>query len=372
MIGENYDDSETAYVTKVSTLTNENLGVQNWYAGVVEPQSTVNVNIDSGRKVTAVEVSVGDTVKVGDLLFEYDLSSIEDDLKQAQLDLDRLKNEAMSLAEQIVTLQNEKAKANANSQLSYTIEIETNRMNLKKNEYDQISKTAEIERLQKATVNTEVRSEVDGVIQKIDTTKLSTEGSDYLQDGISYDYSSDDSSNNAFITILGTGNYRVKGMVNEQNRYDIIPGEPVIIRSRAYEDQIWHGTMGTIDEQNVSRGSSDSFYGYMDSSDSQTSSSSYPFYVDLDTTENLMLGQHVYIEKDEGQSDRPAGLWLSVFYISGMSTDAPYVWAADSRGRLEKRILVLGEYDDESLEYQILSGLSTSDSIAYPDSYQHE
>ena len=55
-------------------------------------------------------------------------------------------------------------------------------MNLKKNEYSQESKQAEIDKLQSATTNTEVRSEIDGVIQKIDTTKLSSDDGDTLDD----------------------------------------------------------------------------------------------------------------------------------------------------------------------------------------------
>ena len=83
---------------------------------MVEPQKTVNVKIESGRKVKEVEVKTGEEVKAGQLLFEYDLSSIEDDLKQAQLDLDRLKNEQISLTEQIATLEAEKKKAKAEDQ----------------------------------------------------------------------------------------------------------------------------------------------------------------------------------------------------------------------------------------------------------------
>ena len=69
-------------------------------------------------------------------------------------DLDRLKNEQISLTEQIATLEAEKKKAKAEDQLSYTIEIETNKMNLKKNEYSQKSKQSEIDKLQSATRNT--------------------------------------------------------------------------------------------------------------------------------------------------------------------------------------------------------------------------
>ena len=139
---------------------------------VVEPQETVEVELESGRCVKEVQVKTGDQVKKGQLLFEYDLSSIQDSLEEAQLELDRLKNEESSLNDQIATLEKEKKQASQDNQLSYTIEIETNKMNLKKNEYNQKSKQAEIDKLQSATGNTEVRSSIDGVIQKIDTSKL--------------------------------------------------------------------------------------------------------------------------------------------------------------------------------------------------------
>ena len=99
------------YVSKVSVISGTETAAVNRFAGVVEPQKTVNVKIESGRKVKEVEVKTGEEVKAGQLLFEYDLSSIEDDLKQAQLDLDRLKNEQISLTEQISTLEAEKKKA---------------------------------------------------------------------------------------------------------------------------------------------------------------------------------------------------------------------------------------------------------------------
>ena len=228
-------DADTAYVTKVSSLTGEAMGAQNWYAGVVEAQNTVKVNIESGRKVSEVAVEVGQTVHEGDLLFEYDLSSIEDDLKQKQLDLDKLINEAQSYAENIASLETEKAKAKENQQLSYTIEIETARMNLKQNEYNQIKKQTEIDKLRASMTDTRVTSTVEGVIQKIDTSKLSSDDGSSLTDDMESDMGFDDSSqsDNAFITILGTGNYRVKGYINEQNRSEISIGESFIIRSRA-------------------------------------------------------------------------------------------------------------------------------------------
>ena len=315
--GQSGTGDSIVYVSKVSVITGSETTAVNRFAGVVEPQKTVNVKIESGRKVKEVEVKTGEEVKAGQLLFEYDLSSIEDDLKQAQLDLDRLKNEQISLTEQIATLEAEKKKAKAEDQLSYTIEIETNKMNLKKNEYSQKSKQSEIDKLQSATQNTEVRSEIDGVIQKIDTSKMTSDDGDSVDDSSAMDSSmssgdgSSDSS--AFITILSTGAYRVKGKV-----------------------------------------------------DDQTTSTSYPFYVELDSSENLMLGQHVYIERDIGQDEKKDGLWLSDYYILDTDTNEPYVWAASDKNRLEKRYVTLGEHDDDLGEYKIVEGLTKKDAIAFP------
>ena len=358
------------YVSSVSVITGTESAATNRFAGVVEPQETVNVKIESGRKVKEVQVKTGDEVKAGQLLFEYDLSSIEDDLKQSQLDLDRLKNEAISLKEQIATLEAEKKKAKAEDQLSYTIEIETNKMNLKKNEYSQKSKEAEIEKLQNATGNTEVRSEIDGVIQKIDTSKMTSDDGDSVDDSTDTDYSSGDSSSDssAFITILSTGAYRVKGKINEQNRDSIVPGESVIIRSRVDSSKTWKGTMGSIDVNNGSSDSSDSDdYSMMGgSSDDQTTSTSYPFYVELDSSDGLMLGQHVYIERDIGQDEQKDGLWISDYYIVDADTNEPYVWAANDKKKLEKRYVTLGKHDDDLGEYEIIDGLTKKDSIAFP------
>lgn len=358
------------YVSKVSVITGSESAVSNRFAGVVEPQETVKVQIESGRKVKEVQVKTGEEVKAGQLLFQYDLSSIEDDLKQAQLDLDRLKNEQASLTEQIATLEAEKKKAKAEDQLSYTIEIETNKMNLKKNEYSQKSKQTEIEKLQNATTNTEVRSEIDGVIQKIDTSKMSSDEGDYVDESSVMDtssYSDSSSDNSAFITILSTGSYRVKGKINELNRDSIIPGESVIIRSRVDSSKTWKGTMGSIDVNNgTSDSDSNSYWGMMSTSDDQTSSTSYPFYVELDSSDDLMLGQHVYIERDIGQDDQKEGLWLSESYLVDTDTNEAYVWASNDKNKLEKRYVTLGKYDEDLGEYEIVDGLTKKDSIAFP------
>lgn len=362
MKGKGSSGKDTAYVTTVGSLTENISGTLNRYAGVVEPQKTVEVKLDSSRAVQQLMVEEGQTVKAGDQLFIYDISSGEEELATARLELERMKTEAVSYQEQINTYQREKEKAPQEDQLSYTIQIQSAQMDLKKNEYDQKKKAAEIEKLEKTGDSPVVTSEIDGVVKKI--KKSIMKGAD--------DYSDPDSDSSGgestFITILGTGNYRVKGKINEQNMGDILEGEPVIIRSRQDTQVTWRGTMGMVDTEHPAEQDQNSDFIMADSGgdDQQTTSSSYPFYVDLDSTEGLMLGQHVYIETDVGQEDQREGIWLNELYIEDVDTQAPYVWASDGNDRLEKRQITLGEYDEAMGEYLISEGLTVDDCIAFP------
>ena len=160
----------------------------------------------------------------------------------------------------------------------------------------------------------------------------------------------------------------MKGTVNEVNRDSIIEGTPVIIRSRVDSSKTWKGTMGSVDMDNsASNNSSDmAMFGMSSTSDDQTSSSTYPFYVNLDSSDGLMLGQHVYIELDEGQDDNKVGIWLNDYFIVDADTDSPYVWSADAGNKLVKRDVVLGQYDENLAEYEIADGLTEKDKIAFP------
>ena len=53
--------------------------------------------------------------------------------------------------------------------------------------------------------------------------------------------------------------------------------------------------------------------------------------------------------------------------IGGLEEDDPYVWADNGKGKLEKRKITLGQYDEELFEYEIADGLSEEDMITYPE-----
>lgn len=346
-IGHKAGGSEDkVFVQTVSTVMSQYGGDNNRYSGVVEPQGSWDVNKDGDRTVKEVFVKEGDEVKEGDQLFSYDTEDLALQLEQQKLELENIANEIAGYNTQIAELQTEKAAAPADQQFEYTTQIQTAQASIKQSEYNRKSKQAEIDKTQKSIDNSVVTSKIAGVVKSINESGM------------------DDNGNSAaYMTILATGEYQVKGIVNETNMSMINAGQPVIIRSRVDETLTWKGTISKIDTENTVTSSSDS---YSDSSsDDTTTTTKYPFYVALDSMDGLILGQHVYIELDMGQGEKKDGIWLTSSYIIQNDGD-PYVWVANDREKLEKRTVELGEYDENLDEYEIKSGLTEDDYIAWP------
>ena len=95
-----------------------------------------------------------------------------------------------------------------------------------------------------------------------------------------------------------------------------------------------------------------------------STSSKYYFYIELESSSGLFLGQHVVVEPLGAAVKK--GLWLFEDYIIGTDGDSPYVWI-DANGRIRKKDVKLGEYDAQIGSWQITDGLTINDSIAYPD-----
>ena len=54
----------------------------------------------------------------------------------------------------------------------------------------------------------------------------------------------------AFMSILSTGKYRIKGKINEQNIGELQPGMDVTVRARNNQEEIWKGSVDVIDTEN--------------------------------------------------------------------------------------------------------------------------
>lgn len=349
--GAGQSGENPVYVNTVEQITSLGTGngMVNRFAGVVEAQETWSVQQNSDKTVKEILVQVGDTVQKGTPLYTYDVEKFQEDLAAAQLELERMNNEAAGISADIRELEAERQKADADNKAAYTFQIQEQDLQLRQKQFDIQSKQLEIDKLNENIAHATVTSEIDGVVKSIH------DGSDM----------SGMNSDNSFMTIMKTGAYRVKGQINEQNMAAITVDMPVLIHSRTDSSQVWKGTVKQIDRENPVTGNN--MYAVSSSDGGTTSSSSYPFYVELESGEGLMLGQHVYLEPDMGQGEEKEGIWLDEYMIDRTDPEQPAVWADNGRGRLEKRPVTLGSYDENLMEYEILEGLELTDSITYPE-----
>ena len=306
------------YVQSVSQIMGYGtMGANNFCAGVVVAQNEVKIERDENRKISALKVEVGQSVSAGDVLFVYDTDEIQLTIDKAELEIEQMKNSIKDYDEQIKQLEKEKKNAPESEQLSYTVNIQTLEASKKETEYNITVKQRELQQLKENAGSGAVTAPIDGKIKAINENG----GYDEMT-GQPLPY----------ITLIQSGAYRVKGKVNEMNLSEFYVGQTVIVRSRADESQTWTGTITQLDtapEDNGNDGMYDYGYGV---SDEMTSTSSYPFYVDLDTVDGLLLGQHVFVEPNYGQNEQADGLSLYADYVLGSAEEGYYVWAANEDG----------------------------------------
>ena len=318
------------------------------FAGLVVSENVTQIQKEADRTVSELLVKQGDDVAEGQALFSYDTEEIQLNLDKQKLELEQMHTTIEKTQDQIKTLEKEIQWKYGTEKLQYSVQIQSLYVDLKEAELNIKTKEAEVNRSQQILENTTVTAPVAGRIQSINEKGTDSQGNPA-----------------AYITIQQSGAYRVKGMLGELQRGGIVEGSRINILSRTDETRNWAGTVTLVDYENPSQGDANSMY-YGTSPDEMTAASRYPFYVELDSTEGLILGQHVYLELavEEGTFTGPAIDMSFVCYEEDGIT--AYVWA-EHRGKLEKRTVVLGEIDPMTGAVEILEGLSPEDYIAFPD-----
>ena len=317
------------------------------FAGVVVSENVAEIHKDGDKVIGELLVREGDDVTEGQELFSYDTEQLQLTLDKQRLELEQLNATIENYKEQIADLEKDRNRVGTADKLQYTVQIQSLEVDLKEAELNVKAKEAEVASSENILANATVFSPVTGRIQSI-----SESGMDNYGNALPY------------ITIQQAGSYRVKGTLGELQRGGIMEGSQVKILSRTDETVSWSGTVSLVDYENPVQGNNNNYY-YMGSSDEMTTASKYPFYVELDSTEGLILGQHVYIELavEEGA---PAGPAISSAFICFDEDGSTYVWA-ENRNKLEKRTVELGEMNDMLGTVEILSGLTEEDFIAFPD-----
>lgn len=318
------------------------------FAGVLVSENVTEIQKDSEKTVAELFVKAGDDVTEGQELFSYDTDQLQLTLDKQKLELEQLQATIENYKRQISDLEKERSNASSGDRLAYTIQIQTMQVDLKEAELNLTAKQNEVTKSEALLDNAVVTSPITGRVQAINENGYDNYGNPL-----------------PYISIRQAGAYRVKGTINELQRGAINVGSRIKIISRTDEALTWYGTVSLVDYENPTQGSdTDRYYGT--SSNEMTSSSKYPFYVELDDSEGLMLGQHVYMELDTGSDGSTvSGVNLQSGFLCYEEDGSVYVWAEGKHG-LEKRSVTLGEYNFDFDTYQVLEGLSNEDYIAFP------
>lgn len=341
-------DSAGVYVQSVKDLANfGGLSAHDRFGGLVVSENVAEIQKDSDKTVAKLLVREGDDVTEGQELFSYDTDQLQLNLDKQRLELEQLQATIENYRSQIADLEKDQKKASANNKLQYTIQIQSLQVDLKEAELNLTAKEKEVAQSENILENAVVYAPVTGRVQAI-----SENGYDNYGNPLPY------------ITIQQVGSYRIKGTVGELQLGQIMEGTRLKITSRTDENIIWYGTVSFIDYENPTQGNDYDMY-YGSSVDEMSSSSKYPFYIELNNTDGLLLGQHVYLELDIG-TEESTGLSIGSAFIVFDEDGSTFVWA-ENKNKLEKRTVVLGEYNMMNDAYEILEGLTEADFIAFPD-----
>ena len=336
------------YVQSVKTLAGYGgIAPGDRFSGIVVSENVAEIQKDGDKTIGELLVREGDDVTEGQELFSYDTEQLQLNLDKQKLELEQLQVSIESYTEQIADLEKTRDRVYESQKLQYTIQIQSLQVDLKEAELKLKAKEAEVAQSQQILENATVVSPVTGRVQSI-----SENGTDNYGNPLPY------------ITIQQSGSYRIKGVLGELQRGGIMEGDRIRILSRTDETVFWMGTVSLVDYESPYQGSQNDMYYGMEA-DEMTSSSRYPFYVELDSTEGLLLGQHVYMEKYV-EGEVPAGVSISSAFICYAEDGTNYVWA-ENNGKLEMRTVVLGEYNPMLDTYQVVEGLTEADYIAFPD-----
>ena len=343
-------DSGTAvFVQSVAELAGMGgIAPDDRFAGIVVSENVAEVNRDSDKTIKELLVKAGDDVKKDQILFSYDTEQLQLALDKQRLEQEQLEASIENYERQIADLEKQRKRVKESAQLQYTVQIQSLQVDLKEAELNLQAKEREVAKSEDVLDNADVKSPVDGRVQVINESGTDNQGRPA-----------------AYITIQQSGAYRVKGTLGELQRGGIMEGSRMRIMSRTDENLFWLGTVTLIDYENPTQENQNNMY-YGMGTDEMTTSSKYPFYIELESTEGLILGQHVYlkVEKEEGEV---AGIPLSMAFLCYDDEGNPYVWAEDSRGKLEKRMVTLGAPNEMMGTVSITDGLTETDYVAFPD-----
>ena len=208
-----------AYVDTISNIMGFSGGGNDRYSGVVESQQSVKVNKNQEKKIEQVFVSVGDQVIPTTVLFRYDVSEAQKQISLINLDIESLKGTITDKYNAIAVF---KENGDTNQIAIAENEIRGAQLSIQQKQLDLAAKQKEID-------NADVLANTNGIVKAINESGTDAQG-----------------NTAAFIEISQSGEFRVKGTIDEASITSISLGQEMIVRSRTDETKFWTGKITEI------------------------------------------------------------------------------------------------------------------------------
>ncbi|WP_265460374.1 efflux RND transporter periplasmic adaptor subunit [Enterococcus sp. HY326] len=359
-----FDQSETESVESqiVKDISANLQSTGTMLAGKIVANNSNQIKIDSTRgKIKEVFVNEGDQVEKGQALFSY---QTDQELKVKEAEVDKtVKTNAVDVAKSNASIKwtlynqkNEQLRKAKNSADSTQEELSTLEEGLKQAQLDAIGGDNEVKNAESELEKANLIYENETEKLKDDTVVADNAGLIKTVNQDLVNQSADRQKEENFIEIIDSSQLFVDGSVTEFDKDKVAIEQPVEIVNREDNNQRWEGKVVQV----ASLSSEDS--NSSKEEDENPNLSKFPYKVVVNENENMpTIGSHVYVKLMASGYDANKIILNKEYIVTKGNKE--YVWSVEDNSIKLREITSIALENDL---VEVTDGLSTTDSIAVP------
>ena len=221
-------------VFNIAMVTQRDIVVSVDAAGIIEPETTVEVKSKASGEILEIHSDTGDLVKVGSLIVQIDKRTPKNSLAQAEAEL-----EAAGARRSIARAQTERAKTLLESGTFNEVDYEQTVLEFANAKAEVVRSQVAVENARIALDDTEVRAPITGTIIEKNVEKGQVISSPTQDVG----------GGTELLKMADLRSVQVRALVDETDIGKIIPDQSVVIEVAAYPNQPFEGRVLKIEPQ---------------------------------------------------------------------------------------------------------------------------
>ena len=221
-------------VFNIAMVTQRDIVVSVDAAGIIEPETTVEVKSKASGEILEIHSDTGDLVEVGSLIVQIDKRTPKNSLAQAEAEL-----EAAGARRSIARAQTERAKTLLESGTFNEVDYEQTVLEFANAKAEVVRSQVAVENARIALDDTEVRAPITGTIIEKNVEKGQVISSPTQDVG----------GGTELLKMADLRSVQVRALVDETDIGKIIPDQSVVIEVAAYPNQPFEGRVLKIEPQ---------------------------------------------------------------------------------------------------------------------------